>query len=52
MVASVAFVGALPAAAEDTLRVPGFAETVIASMEPIVYVTVAVAVVAALSRLR
>ncbi len=41
---------ALPAVAVVTFKGPGFPDTVIASTEPIVYVTVAVAVVAAHNR--
>ena len=45
--ASVAFVGALPAVALEIVRVPGFPETDMESIDEMVYVTVAVAVVAA-----
>lgn len=46
VVVSVASVGGLPAVAVVILRGPGFPDTLIASIEPIVYVTVAVADVA------
>ena len=50
VVASVALVGALPAVAVVTFKGPGFPETEMESIEPIVYVTVEVAVVAPISK--